>query len=58
MKLNINDKPVKIELTKAANRAMQLLSRPLLAEMELYFSCLVRKKYAFMKLMMRLKIFL
>lgn len=47
LKININDKPVKIELTKAANRAMQKRTTPLLAEMELYFSCLVRKKVRF-----------
>ena len=49
MKANIiiKDKPVNIELTKAADKALQLLTKPLIAEMELYFSCLVRKKVRF-----------
>lgn len=47
LKININDKPVNIELTKAANRAMQKRTTLLLAEMELYFSFLVRKKVRF-----------
>lgn len=47
MKININNKQVEIKLTKAANRAIQQRTSPLFAEMELYFSCLVRKKVRF-----------
>jgi len=44
---NIDNKPLLIELTKAASKAIQERTTPLLAEMELYFSCLVRKKVRF-----------
>ena len=47
LKTNINDKPLLIELTKAASKAIKKRTTPLLAEMELYFSCLVRKKVRF-----------
>ncbi len=43
----INNKTVLIELTKAASQAIKSRTTPLLAEMELYFSCLVRKKVRF-----------
>ncbi len=46
-KTNINDKPLLIELTKAASKAIKERTTPLFAEMELYFSCLVRKKVRF-----------
>ncbi|MDH3354659.1 MAG: hypothetical protein OEL79_05540 [Chromatiales bacterium] len=45
--INISGKPVTIELSKAASAAMQNRTSPLLAEMELYFSCLIRKKVRF-----------
>lgn len=43
----INGKPVRVELSRSANKAMQKNTSPLLAEMELYFSCLIRKKVRF-----------
>ena len=45
--VTISGKPVRIELSPAASDAMQQRTTPLLAEMELYFSCLVRKKVRF-----------
>lgn len=45
--VNISGKPVRIEWSQAASDAMQQRITPLLAEMELYFSCLVRKKVRF-----------
>lgn len=45
--VNISGKSVKIEWSQAASAAMQQRTTPLLAEMELYFSCLVRKKVRF-----------
>jgi hypothetical protein len=44
---NLHGRAVAIELTQAANDALAQRSTPLLAEMELYFSCLVRKKVRF-----------
>lgn len=38
---------VTVELTAPAAEALQRRSTPLLAEMELYFSCLLRKKVRF-----------
>lgn len=45
--IKISGKSVSIELSEAAINAMKLRTAPLLAEMELYFSCLVRKKVRF-----------
>lgn len=39
----INGKDVTVEWTARAERAMQARSQPLLVELELYFSCLVKK---------------
>ncbi len=36
-----------LELSPAAERALQGLTQPITAEMELYFSCLIRKKVRF-----------
>ena len=47
VEITISGKPVRIELSPAASHAMQQRITPLLAEMELYFSCLVRKKVRF-----------
>lgn len=47
LKIKLNDKPLLIELTRAASKAIKERTTPLLAEMELYFSCLVRKKVRF-----------
>jgi len=43
----INGRPVSIELTGAAEKALGERRQPLLAEMELYFSCLIRKQVRF-----------
>ena len=45
--IEINGRTVAIELSKAAIKALAQRSTPLLAEMELYFSCLIRKKVRF-----------
>jgi len=45
--IEILDKPVRIEWSKAAEAAMANLAAPLCVEMELYFSCLIRKKVRF-----------
>jgi hypothetical protein len=45
--IEILGKPVVIEWSAAANREMQGLPEPLLVEMELYFSCLIRKAVRF-----------
>jgi hypothetical protein len=47
MQIQLNGKPLDIELTPAAERALSRRQRPLLAEMELYFSCLIRKQVRF-----------
>ncbi|MEN8168818.1 MAG: hypothetical protein ABFS08_01170 [Pseudomonadota bacterium] len=47
IEITISGKPVQVELSPAASHAMQQRTEPLLAEMELYFSCLVRKKVRF-----------
>ena len=47
LNVTINDKPVQIKLTKPASRAMEQRTTPLIVEMELYFSCLIRKKVRF-----------
>ena len=41
------NKPLKLHLTQAAQRALASRSTPLYAEMELYFSCLIRFKVRF-----------
>jgi hypothetical protein len=40
-------KKVQVEWSAAADKAMNALSAPLLVEMELYFSCLIRKAVRF-----------
>lgn len=45
--ITIDGKPVEIDLTRAAERALAERNQPLLAEMELYFSCLIRKQVRF-----------
>lgn len=45
--ITIQGRPVKIELTKSAEKALQLRDAPLFVEMELYFSCLIRKQVLF-----------
>lgn len=40
---------LRIRLSKQAEQALKRRSTPLLAEMELYFSCLIRKKVRFLE---------
>lgn len=41
--VRINDKPVSVEWTAAADAALAQRGAPLFVELELYFSCLVKK---------------
>jgi hypothetical protein len=41
------DKSLRIELSRAALRALERMKTPLLVEMELYFGCLIRKQVRF-----------
>lgn len=43
----VHGRPVEVRMTPSARRAAASLSSPLLVEMELYFSCLVRKRVLF-----------
>lgn len=43
----ISGKKILVEWSAAADKAMATLSSPLLVEMELYFSCLIRKAVRF-----------
>jgi len=45
--ITIANKPVKLDLSSAAQQALDARSSPLYAEMELYFSCLIRFKVRF-----------
>ena len=45
--LHFYDRDTQVMLTPAAEKAMQNMQAPLTAEMELYFSCLLRKKVRF-----------
>jgi len=45
--ITIANKPLKLHLSEAAQHALALRSTPLHAEMELYFSCLIRFKVRF-----------
>ena len=45
--IDISGHPVQVELTSSAQRLLQQQDSPLIAEMELYFSCLIRKKVRF-----------
>lgn len=45
--ITIANKPVKLHLSEAAQQALALRTSPLYAEMELYFSCLIRFKVRF-----------
>ena len=43
----LNDKPLIVEISHAASKAMKKLSHPLAVEMQLYFGCLIRKQVHF-----------
>ncbi len=45
--ITIEGKDVNIKTSAAADRALSNRGQPLLAEMELYFSCLIRKQVRF-----------
>jgi hypothetical protein len=47
MNITLADKPVEIRLSQAARSALAQRPTPLLAEMELLFSCLIRKRVRF-----------
>lgn len=47
MNITLADKPLEIRLSRAAELALAERTTPLLAEMELLFSCLIRKKVRF-----------
>jgi hypothetical protein len=43
----LNGKSLRIELTHRADNALQLRDTPLIVEMQLYFSCVVKKRLLF-----------
>lgn len=45
--VQIKGKPLRVTLSSSALDALAARDRPLLAEMELYFSCLIRKQVRF-----------
>ena len=45
--IDLGDRPVRVEITPRAQQALAARRTPLLAEMELYFSCLIRKAVRF-----------
>lgn len=47
MNVTLNDKEIHIRLSASAQRALAGRKTPLLAEMELLFSCLIRKRVHF-----------
>jgi hypothetical protein len=47
MKITLHDKSLEIRLTAAAQKALARRETPLVAEMELLFSCLLRKRVYF-----------
>ncbi len=46
-KIEIQGKAVAVSLSKAAEKALATRDKKLIAEMELYFSCLIRKQVRF-----------
>lgn len=46
-RIQLRGKELDIKWTKRAETALQLRSKPLLAEMQLYFSCVVKKRVLF-----------
>jgi hypothetical protein len=47
MKITLHDKSLEVRLTAAAQKALARRETPLVAEMELLFSCLLRKRVYF-----------
>lgn len=46
-RLMLRDNPLRVSWTARAERQLQQLNAPLLAEMQLYFSCVVKKRVLF-----------
>lgn len=47
VEISIDDKLLKVNLTPAAETALRQRTSPLVAELELYFSCMIRKRVRF-----------
>lgn len=47
MRITLHDKTLEVKLSPAAERALEKRGQPLAAEMELLFSCLLRKRVRF-----------
>lgn len=47
IKIEIDGKPMMVHLTRAAESALRQRTSPLVAELELYFSCFIRKRVRF-----------
>ncbi len=47
MNVILHDKPLEVRLTRSAQKALERRETPLVAEMELLFSCLLRKRVYF-----------
>ncbi len=45
--ISLKEKPLKIEWTKRAQQELSHISKPLIVEMQLYFSCVVKKRVLF-----------
>jgi len=43
----LRDKPFEVEWTKRAQRAFERRNKPLIIEMQLYFSCVIKKRVLF-----------
>lgn len=49
--VELNGRPIDVHLSRAAKQALEARQQPLLVEMELYFSCLIRYKVRFQESM-------
>jgi len=47
IEITFDGKPMTVQLTPAAEAALRERATPLVAELELYFSCLIRKRVCF-----------
>ena len=47
IRLTLRNNPLTVSWTRRADRQLQSLNRPLLAEMQLYFTCVVKKRVLF-----------
>lgn len=45
--IELQGKPIEVKLTENARNALSRRTKPLIVEMELYFSCLIRKQVRF-----------